>query len=458
MSNPSPGFVHGYPTQETTASLYDELDYQRGVQAYLWATPLVNSVAMKKALVNAGVSPTEPTLLVFDKRIGPQQIVMTANHEVIYAFSVLDLVKTGPVIAEVPAGLPGGFWDMWERGIEDIGLGRSERGGKFILLPPGSTQEIAADLIPVRSRTNVLMMAARGILKPGDNAQPFIKLVSSIKLYTLAQKNKPTRVIMNGGKRFDSDWPKDFRYFEYLAEGLSDAVIEPQDKLMYAMLEPLGIEPGEPFNPDARQRGILARAADTGAAMVANLAFANRFEQSRVWSDRMWERSILTTTPVNETPQRLELDERAQGWYQLVGNGVFPYVAELEPGKGQWYASTFRDDSGEFLHGENAYKLTLESDPPAKLFWSITIYDNRTRSMIDTDQHLAGLSTYSNLKKNADGSTDLFFAPEAPSGMEDNWIKTIPEQGFFAMFRLYGPMAPLYDRTWKLPDIAAVRR
>jgi hypothetical protein len=73
---------------------------------------------------------------------------------------------------------------------------------------------------------------------------------------------------------------------------------------------------------------------------TTNLAFANRFEHSIVWPDRKWERSILTKTPDFETPRRIELDERAQGWYQLVGNGVFPYSAKLEAGHGQWYAST----------------------------------------------------------------------------------------------------------------------
>src|SRR5262249_2875139 len=76
------------------------------------------------------------------KKVGPKQIIMTANSEVIYAFSVLDLSKTGLVVAEVPAGLPGGFWDFWERGVEDIGLGRSEKGGKFLLLPTDSKVEM----------------------------------------------------------------------------------------------------------------------------------------------------------------------------------------------------------------------------------------------------------------------------------------------------------------------------
>jgi hypothetical protein len=450
------GFSNGYPTPEESVRLYDEMDYQRAVQAYIWATPLVNSVALKKALVDAGVSPVEPSLLVFDKHVGPKQIFMTANSEVIYAMGVFDLARTGPVVAEVPAGMPGGIWDFWERGVEDIGIGRSEHGGKFMILPPGSTEEVPPDFIPARSRTNNVFALARGILKPGESTEPFVKLASSIKFYTLKDKDRLTKVILNGGKPFDGDWPKDVRYFEYLVEGISDGTIEPQDKLMYAMLEPLGIAPGKPFSPNERQKKILDRAAEAGHRMVVNLAFANRFANSRVWQDRMWERSILTTTPNNETATRIELDERAQGWYQLVGNGVFPYSAKPVPGTGQWYGSAFHDNTGAYLHGGSTYRLQLDSDPPAERFWSVTIYDNRTRSMIDTDRQIAGLSSYSKLKKSADGSIDLYFGPHAPAGFESNWIETIPEEGFFAMFRLYNPLAPVFDGSWKLNDIVKV--
>jgi hypothetical protein len=76
--------------------------------------------------------------------------------------------------------------------------------------------------------------------------------------------------------------------------------------------------------------------------------------------------------------------------------------------------------------------------------------------MIDTDQQAAGLSSYSTLKKNPDGSIDLYFGPGAPNGFESNWIKTIPGQGFFAMFRLYNPLAPVFDGSWKLADIEQI--
>jgi hypothetical protein len=86
-------------------------------------------------------------------------------------------------------------------------------------------------------------------------------------------------------------------------------------------------------------------------------------------------------------------------------------------------------------------------------FWSATVYDTRTRSMIDTDQQRAGLSSFSDLAANADGSLDLYFAPDPPDGREGNWVETIPGQGFFVMFRLYGPLEPALDGTWQLDDI-----
>jgi hypothetical protein len=450
------GFKAGYPSRATSVELYDELDYQRAVQAYIWATPLVSSVALVKALFEAGISPTEPALFVLDHRAGPKQVIMSASSEVIYAFSVLDLRATGPMVLEVPAGMSGAIWDMWGRGLADLGIGRSEGRDRFLLVPPGSWQESRDDLTVVSSRTPRIMIAARATIEPGKSLEPAVELVASLALYPLARKRQATETIMNGNKPFDCDWPRDFRFFEYLSEGLSDAPIESHDKLMYAMLEPLGIVPGQRFAPDERQRRILTRAAATGSAMMANLAYANRAANRRLWSDRMWERSFATTTPTSETARRIELDERAQTFHQYIGNGLFVRFGNLEPGKGQWCASTYRDASGAFLDGSQAYRLTLEDDPPARLFWSLTLYDNRTRSMIDTDQQIAALGTHSLLQKNEDGSTDLVFAPRPPAGLESNWIKTIPARGFFATFRLYGPLQPLYHRSWKLPDLQLV--
>jgi hypothetical protein len=170
-----------------------------------------------------------------------------------------------------------------------------------------------------------------------------------------------------------------------------------------------------------------------------------------VFDKPLWEKITFATTAA-----RIELDERAQGWYQLGMNARYAYTAKPIPGQGSWYASTFHDGTGKYLQGGNSYRLRVDADPPAKAFWSITVYDNRTRSMIDTDQQRAGRSSLSGPDKNADASIDLYFAPQPPDSGETNWIKTIPEQGFFAMFRLFGPMEPVFDGTWKLNDIEQI--
>ncbi len=58
------------------------------------------------------------------------------------------------------------------------------------------------------------------------------------------------------------------------------------------------------------------------------------------------------------------------------------------------------------------------------------------------------------LKVNEDGSVDLYFAPEAPAGLESNWVPT--GEDFFLLFRLYGPEKPLFEKTWTLDDVEKI--
>jgi hypothetical protein len=58
---------------------------------------------------------------------------------------------------------------------------------------------------------------------------------------------------------------------------------------------------------------------------------------------------------------------------------------------------------------------------------------------------------------NPDGPTTIWFAPKAPKGKEKNWVKTIPGEGWEILIRLYGPLEPFFDRTWKPNDIKLVK-
>jgi hypothetical protein len=80
------------------------------------------------------------------------------------------------------------------------------------------------------------------------------------------------------------------------------------------------------------------------------------------------------------------------------------------------------------------------------------VYDNLSRSLLQTSQRLPSVSSYSNPIVNADDSIDITFGPNKPEG-DGNWIETVPGKGFFPMFRFYSPTEVYFDKSWQLPDV-----
>jgi hypothetical protein len=82
------------------------------------------------------------------------------------------------------------------------------------------------------------------------------------------------------------------------------------------------------------------------------------------------------------------------------------------------------------------------------------VYSADTRCLIDNPQQRGDRgSRNDDLQYNADGSVDLRFSSTEPPAGQSNWIQTIPGQHWFAYFRLYGPLEPYFDRSWRLDDI-----
>ena len=126
-------------------------------------------------------------------------------------------------------------------------------------------------------------------------------------------------------------------------------------------------------------------------------------------------------------------------------------------GKGSQYACAYSDKDGNTFDGSLTYKVNVPANAPMKDFWSFTIYDNQTRSMLQTDEQFPGIdSNKEGLVQNEDGSYDIFIGPEAPDGKENNWIQTVPGKGWNTIFRLYGPLEPWFDKTWRPSDFELV--
>ena len=126
-------------------------------------------------------------------------------------------------------------------------------------------------------------------------------------------------------------------------------------------------------------------------------------------------------------------------------------------GTGSVYGYAERDSGGDYLDGGKTYSITLPAPVPVNNFWSFMVYDNHTRSMLETDQKFAGIDSNSpDLVANEDGSYTLWFGPEAPEGKEGNWVQTMRGKGWNTLIRLYGPLEPWFDKTWKPGDFEPV--
>ena len=125
-------------------------------------------------------------------------------------------------------------------------------------------------------------------------------------------------------------------------------------------------------------------------------------------------------------------------------------------GVGSQYLGTYKDASGAYLDGGQNYRLRLPAGIPAKDFWSVTVYDAETRSLLQNGQPKPSISTYDQPDVNPDGSVDISFGPGAPKGKEKNWVRTVPGKGFFVWVRLYGPLEPFFEQAWRPDDIVKV--
>jgi hypothetical protein len=470
--SPSVTFHEGYPTSEAASTLNDELLYQRAVQSYLWALPVVNLMAMKEGsekTFGAGYN----VFPVWKERLNAKTQITTPNSDVIYAMTYVDVGKDGPLVIEVPPQQQGILDDFFQRPIPgptidgkayagDVGLPGPDKGkgGKFLILPPGYTGATPAGHYVYRSRTNNVFVFWRAFFKdPKDLSAPN-QLIAQTSIYPLGKKEeaKPMQFPDASGVLVNMLYPRDSTFFDMLARFINSEPVDPADVDWRGMLAALGIVKGQPFNPDAHTRSILDAAAKTGSQMAQTMIYANLEKRpgGLIWTDRRYvDPSRNNATDYNwvaKSGSFLDLDTRS-GIYSIV-YATSPAMMVPNPGQGARYVTAFRDAAGNFLDGARSYQLHLPANIPAAIFWSVTVYDAATASGLDNGQPFPSLNTMDKPQANADGSTDFYFGPQ--SAPDKNYLATVPGKGYFVILRLYGPTKAYFDRTWKPDDIMLI--
>ncbi|NTG23271.1 DUF1254 domain-containing protein [Agrobacterium rhizogenes] len=451
-------FSDGLPDQQTVQKVYDNIDFSRGVEAFLSGMPAASVYALCQGLADVGAAKNKG-IGITENLMDARSLFLTANTTTVYVFFCVDLTN-GPVVAQVPPGVLGPVDDAYFRYVTDVGIIGPDRGkgGKYLFVPPGYTGKLPSKgYFVTKSPTNTNLVLYRAFVKNGDIAAAVKSVKDHARVYPLSlEKEVPENTFVNiSGKQINTIHANDFHFYEELNNVIQAEPGDAFDPEIVGLFSSIGIKKGKPFAPDARMKAILTDAVAVGNATARSMVFAPRDERAKFYPDRQWNNGFIGNSYQFLNDGERMLDARTM--FHYAATGITPAMADAKPGTGSAYAFAVRDSNGTYLDGSKTYKITLPSPVPVGQFWSFTVYDNQTRSMLETDQKLAGIdSNQPGIKKNADGSVTIWFSPKPPSGQEGNWVQTMPGKGWNSLLRLYAPLQPWFDKSWKPGDFELV--
>ena len=449
-------FFDGMPSDETVQKVYDQLDFSRGVETFLTGCPAASIYAFVRGMKQAGMDTF--SMGIHEQLLDARTLWLTPNTTTVYCIAEIN-VKDGPTVMEVPPGVLGPVDDAFFRWVVDVGFTGPDQGqgGKYLFLPPGYEGEVpdGYHVAPTRTYMNYVLM--RAFIIEGSLSKTASHIKKHWRLYPLQEASSPREphFVDLSGLQYNTIHANDFSFYEEL-----NAVVqsEPGDAFnpeLVGLWASIGIKKGKSFAPDARMKGILTEAAAVGNATARALSYRPRSREPYFYEDRQWYTAFVGGSHEFMSIGELMLDYRT--FMHYMATGITPAMAYSAVGQGSAYAFTAHDEQGHYLDGSQTYSVTLPVPVPAADFWSFVVYSGQHRSLLETDQKSAGIDSQNpDLKANPDGSYTVWFSPSAPNGKEGNWVQTMPGKSWSALVRLYGPLEPWFDKTWKPGDITKV--
>ena len=364
-------------------------------------------------------------------------------------------LKNGPVVVETPPNSLGLVDDFWFRYVTDLGLAGPDKGkgGKFLFLPPDFMGNLPEGYYIFKSRTFKISLprAAFWLTVIRSRLWTASSSISGSIRWRKPPIRRPRTSSTSRAKHStrSTQW---ISFFEEVNEVMQEEPSDVMDPETLGLLASIGIEKGKPFAPDARMKKILTEAAAVGHATARALRIDRQLNDAYFYPDSAWN-----TPFVGGSHEFLHNGVRlldARSYFFFYATGITPAMAAHRVGVGSAYAAAFVDAKGQPFDGSKTYRLHLPPNIPAKQFWSLVLYDNQTRSMLQTDQQFPSIgSQKKGVVSNPDTSVDVYFGPKAPAGKEGNWVQTWPGKGWNIILRLYGPLQPFFDKTWRPSEI-----
>lgn len=414
-------FKDGAPSKETLSKVYDTLDFSHAYEAFLNTMQGVNAAAARKGLLDVGVKDNE--VLVFSTLMDSKSLFLTANADTVYFMGFIDLSK-GPMVFETPPKALGTLDDMWWRWIIDFGLPGPDRGegGRYLLVPEDYKGPLPeGGYYVARVRTTKALILGRMFLENKSDPKPAAELIRKFtKIYPyevggvgtsiaefLADKSRLGRVVSppqtvfheGSGKVMNTVPPNDFSFYEMLNGVVQQEPATSLDPELMGHVAAIGIVKGKPFSPDARMKQILTDALALGNATSRSLFMNPRdpswfYYPGSSWFNFLFQTGSQFETPIPQITREgakpfpatgyRTLDARSSFFYGVTG--ITPAMSMRLPGIGSQYLFASLDADKQYFDGAKTYKVTLPKGIPEANFWSLTAYDNQSRSMLDTPQ------------------------------------------------------------------------
>ncbi|MBP1882453.1 DUF1254 domain-containing protein [Sinorhizobium mexicanum] len=430
---------------------------RRAVEAVIWGMSAVNYDLMLQEMLNKTEAKVNE-FVYWSQPLDWHNQTLTPNPDTLYFMAFFNTKEVGPLVLEIPpangGSLNANIVTTWQMALGDGGLLGADKGkgGKYLILPPGYKDRVPEGYIPLHADTFGGYALVRSNLESHSDADvaKSVAYAKRVKFYPLSQAANPPETKFTDAQDvyFDSTIRYDASFFQNLDRIVQNEPWLDRDRNMIDKLKSLGIEKGKPFSPDAQTKELLDRAAREASAWLE--------AGYDVGFDPFWEGSRWTLP----APKEL-IAAQADGFsnpdsYPVDGRGIaysYAYVGIKTLGAGQMYMITIRDKDGDAFDGSKSYRLHVPPDAPVEQYWSATAYDRKTHALIKNMNRASRASNSTEVQKNADGSVDVYFGPQAPADKEPNWVPTDPARQFEVMFRLYAPKPALFEKKWVLPDI-----
>ena len=429
-------------------------------EAYLYGFPLVETY---KTLHKQAIDRTSPDYKAPLNQLGhlrtvatpEDRFVVTPNSDTPFSVAWLDL-RLEPMVITMPKIEPGRYYsvqliDLYTHNFGYIGT-RSfgNEGGDFLIAGPGwrgeKPQGIRA-VIPCETQIMYAFFRTQ-LFKPDD-----LKNVHQIQD---AYRVRPLSLYLGSPAQHVAsavDWPpladgmsESVQVFSYLNFLLQFCPTHPSEKELMARFAKLGIGAGKPFSGQELAPEI-ENAIEAGIAAVWQEDFGGlmkRLNAGEVTSgDAFGTREFLKNNYL----------------YRFAGAKIGLYGNSREEAL---YPTYLVDAQGDKLDGaKHAYILRFEKGqlPPARAFWSFTMYDGPTQFLVANplNRYLLNSPMLDSFQYGADGSLTFYVQRDSPGAdKEANWLPA-PDGPFYCIMRLYMPKPEVLNGTWKQPLLQRIR-